>query len=105
MYIDFYGYPPYSGAISESFKANIISHIQCDHCYPYSSIKDNMLTWINEDIWEITQKCFPDAKEVNKCPKIKMQKCIYVQNEINKIDESFDLPPYNEHTFTTSYFL
>ena len=54
-----------------------------------------MLTWINEDIWEITQKCFPDAKEVNKCPKIKMQKCIYVQNEINKIDESFDLPPYN----------
>ena len=63
-----------------------------------------MLTWINEDIWEITQNFFPDAKEVNKCPKIKMQKCIYVQNEINKIDESFDLPPDNEHTFSTSYF-
>ena len=51
MYVDFYQYPPYSGAISENFDTNINAHIQCDTGYPYSSIKDNMLTWINEESW------------------------------------------------------
>ena len=48
MYIDFDEYPPDSDAVSENFEANINSHIQCDHEYPYSSIKYNMLTWIYE---------------------------------------------------------
>ena len=48
MYIDFDDYPSYSGAISEIFETNINDHIQCDNGYHYSSIKDNMLTWITE---------------------------------------------------------
>ena len=48
MYIDFYEYLPYSDAISENFDNNVNAHIQCGHGYPYSPIKDNMFTWINE---------------------------------------------------------
>ena len=51
MYIDFYEYPPYSSAISEILEANINAHIQCDNSYPHSSIKYNMLTYINEESW------------------------------------------------------
>ena len=47
MYIDFDEYPSYSGVISENFETNINSHIQCDHGYPCSSTKVNMLKWIN----------------------------------------------------------
>ena len=36
MYIDFDGYPPYGGAISESFEANVNADIQCDRGYAYS---------------------------------------------------------------------
>ena len=51
------------------------------------------------------KNCVPDDKEVKECSKTtKYKKCIYVQNEINKIDESFDLTLDNEHTFSTSYF-
>ena len=48
MYIYFDEYPPYSGAISKFFETIINARIQCDNGYPYSSIKDNMLTWITE---------------------------------------------------------
>ena len=51
MYIDFDEYPPYSGAISEKYEANINAHIQCDHGYTYSTIKGNMLIWINKESW------------------------------------------------------
>ena len=51
MYIDFYDNPPYSGAILEIFETNSNARIHCDHGYPNSSIKDNMLTWINEESW------------------------------------------------------
>ena len=51
MYINFDEYPTYSGAISEYFETNINTHIQCDHDYPYSTIKYNMLTWIKKEIW------------------------------------------------------
>ena len=49
IYIDFDEYPPYSDAISEFFVTNVIAHIQCDHGYPYSSIHDNMLTYIKKE--------------------------------------------------------
>ena len=58
MYIDFDEYPLYSGARSENFEANINAHIQCDHVYPYSTIKGNMLACINKESWEM-MKCFP----------------------------------------------
>ena len=45
MYIYFDEYPPYSGAISKFFVTIINTRIQCDNGYPYSSIKDNTLTW------------------------------------------------------------
>ena len=56
MYIYFDEYPTYSGAISDFFLNDINSHIQIYHGCPYSSIKDNMLTWINEESWEIMKK-------------------------------------------------
>ena len=43
MYIDFDEYPCYSGRI----------YIQCVHGYAYSSGKQKMYTWVNEDSWGI----------------------------------------------------
>ena len=40
-----------------------------------------------------------------KCPKTTVCKeCTYVQKDRNQIDEIFDSPPDNEHTFSASYF-
>ena len=36
MYIDFDGYPQYSGAIYETFETNVNSNIHCDYGYVYS---------------------------------------------------------------------
>ena len=44
-------------------------------------------------------------KANKKYPKTTVCKeCTYVQNDRDKIDEIFDLPPDNEHTFSASYF-
>ena len=48
MYMDFDEYHPYIGAISENLETNSNAHIQCDHDYPYSTIKGKVLTWINK---------------------------------------------------------
>ena len=48
IYIDFDDHPPYSGALAENLGTNTNSHIQCNNSYPYLTIKDNMLTWINK---------------------------------------------------------
>ena len=68
MYIDYDEYHPYSGAISKYFETNIDYHIWCDHGYPYSTIKGNMLTWMNKESWEMTNKRFTEAKEVKRQP-------------------------------------
>ena len=51
MYIDFDGCPPYSVSISEHFEANVNANIQCDHGYAYSTIKEKICTWIDEESW------------------------------------------------------
>ena len=46
-----------------------------------------------------------EAKKVNKGPRTTVWNiCKYVQDERRKSNESFDLLPENEHTFSTSYF-
>ena len=46
-----------------------------------------------------------DAKQIKIWSKTKVCKeCTHFQKYINKIDESFDSPPDNEHTFSESYF-
>ena len=87
------------------FLNNINAHIQSYHGYPYSSIKDNMMTWIIEESWEITEN-IPDAKQVKKCPTTSVCKiCTYVQNEINQTDEIFDCPPYMNISFPRHFFI
>ena len=49
MYIDFDEYPRYIGRNSESFEKSVNENIQCDHGYAYSSGKQKMCTWVNED--------------------------------------------------------
>ena len=49
MYIDFDKYPPYSGALSENFETNINARIWCNHGFPYSTNKGNLLTCINKE--------------------------------------------------------
>ena len=50
MYIDSNKYPTYSGKISENVETDINDHIWCDHGFPYSKIKFNMLTSTNKEI-------------------------------------------------------
>ena len=50
IYIDSDEYLPYSGRISEIFE-NVNENIQCDHGYAYSSEKQKMCTWVNEESW------------------------------------------------------
>ena len=51
MYIDFDGYPYYSGTISENLETSVNANIQCDYRYVYSSSKEKNLTWINNKSW------------------------------------------------------
>ena len=96
MYIYFGDYPPYSGRISENFETNDNANMQCYHVYACSSSKQKMWTWFNGESWEIMKNCFPDAKQIKKCPKTTVCKeCTYVQKDRNDIDENFDSPPDN----------
>ena len=105
MYLNFDGYRPYSDAIFENVEINVNANIQCDNGYAYSSSKEKIFTWINEESWEIMQTYFPDAKGLKKPPKItRCKKCEYIQNERNQVYKSFDLTPDYAHTFSTSYF-
>ena len=75
MYIDFDEYPPYSGRISEIFEKNVNENIQCVHGYAYSSHKQKMCTWVNEESWAMMKTCFPDAKQIKNT-----QKPLYAKN-------------------------
>ena len=68
MYIDVDDYPSHSGARSQYVWTNNNAHIWCDHGFPKSKRKGNILTWINMESWEITPKTFPENKQVNKYP-------------------------------------
>ena len=83
MYNGFDEYPPYSGTISENFETNINSHICCDHGFPYSTIKGNMLIWINKRCWETTKYFFTEANKVKKILTTKEYK--YERKQSNKI--------------------
>ena len=58
MYIYFDEYLPYSGGIRKT-ETNVNDNIQCDHVYVYYSIKYKMCTWVNKQIWEMTNDYFP----------------------------------------------
>ena len=52
------------------------------------------------------ETCFPDAKQINPCPKSTLCKeCTYVQEEKDKSEGNIDSPPDNEPTFSSLYFL
>ena len=51
MYIDFDEYPRHSGRHSEIFENNVNESIQCVHGYVYSSGKQKICTWVNDDSW------------------------------------------------------
>ena len=55
MYIGFGGYLRYSSAIFENFETNVNANIQCDSGYAYSSSKEKICKWFNEESLEIIQ--------------------------------------------------
>ena len=77
MYINFDEYPPNSGRISETFEKNVNENIQCVRGYVYSSAKQNICTWFNEESWGMMKNCFPDAKQIKKPKNCFMQR-IYI---------------------------
>ena len=69
MYIDFDEYPCYSGKTSAIFERNVNESIQCDHSSAYYPGKKTLCTWVNKEIWAMIKTCFPDARQINQCPK------------------------------------
>ena len=50
--------------------------------------------------------CFPEANQINKCPRSSLCKELtYVQEEKYVGGGNIDSPPDNENTFSSSYFL
>ena len=104
IYIYFDEYPRYSGSKSEIFEKNVNENIQCVHGYIYSSGKQKICIWVNEDSWEMMKYCFPDAKQ-KKCPKtVLCKECTYVQKYINGNDEKKDSTEDIEHSFAHHIF-
>ena len=59
-----------------------------------------MCIWANKESWAMTKTCFPDAKQINQCPKPTLCKeCTYVQEEKYESEGNIDSPPDNEPTF------
>ena len=88
MYIDFDEYSHYSGRNSASFEKHVNEYIKCEHGFAYSAGQRNMYKWVNEDTWEIMKNCFPDANQINMCPKtFSCKESTYVQIYINENDE------------------
>ena len=82
MNINFDEYRRYSDRTSVIFKGSITESNQCDNGHDCSSGKNILCTWVNKEIWEMTKTCFPDAKQINKCPESTLCKeCTYVQEE------------------------
>ena len=52
------------------------------------------------------KNCFPDAKQINQCPKSTLCKeCKYVQEEKYLSEGNIDSPPDNGPTFSSEYSL
>ena len=50
--------------------------------------------------------CFPDVKEIKKCPKnVLCKECTYVQKDINENEENFDSTEDNEPTSSSYLFM
>ena len=51
------------------------------------------------------KNCFPDANQINMCPKtVSCKEFTYVQKDINENDKKIDPPEDSEQTFFSSYF-
>ena len=82
MYIDFDEYPHYSGRNSGIFEKDVNENIQCDHGCAYSSGKQKMCTWIDEDSLEMTKNCFPDAKQIKNVHNLFYSKNVHMFKKI-----------------------
>ena len=106
IYIDFDEYPTYSGTISENFETNVNVNIQRDHGYVYSSSKEKICAWINEESWEIMQKYFPNTKQIKNTPKQQYAKNVHMFKMIEiklmkfLIYHQITNIPFQHHIFT-----
>ena len=75
-------YPRYSGRNSESFEKHVNENIQCVHGYAYSSGKQKICTWVNEDSWGTMKTCFPDAKQIKNAQKLFYAKNVHMFKNI-----------------------
>ena len=87
------------------FLKNVNKNIQCVHGYAYSSGKQKLCTWVNEESWGMMKTCFPDAKQITKFPKnVLCKEYTYVQKDINESDEHFYSTEDNEPNFSSYFF-
>ena len=64
------------------FENNVNENIQCVHGYAYSSSKQKMFTWINEDSYKMTKNIFPDAKPIKNVQKLFYAKNVHMSKKI-----------------------
>ena len=59
----------------------------------YSTPKDIIITWINNNSWEMMKRIFPKALTVNKYPKTTVcTSCKYVDDKRQHRNEIFESP-------------
>ena len=100
MYIDFDEYRHYSSRNYEFLKQNVDENIHCVHGYAYSSAKQKICTWVNDNSWGMIKNWFPQENPIKKQKQFFLCKeCTYVQKYINGNDEKIDATEDIEPTF------
>ena len=93
MYIDFYDYPRYSGrtsAISEKMLVKVFNVIMIMLIIQAKQIAHGFI----RKVGQMMKTCFPDAKQINQCPKSTLCKeCTYVQEEKYESEGDINFPP------------
>ena len=69
MYLPLDDYPPYSDKQSNIFEENINKEFRCVIEYKNHDEHNVLITWVFIKIWEMSLYEFPQAPDINTCPK------------------------------------
>ena len=63
-------------------KKNVNENIQCVHGYAFSSDKQKIRTWVNEEIWGMIKTGFPYTTQMKNFQKLFHAKNIHILKKI-----------------------
>ena len=93
MYLELYGYPPYSDKISVIFETHINRNLRCSHRYTNCVRHTDLITWVSKHYWEILFSELSHAEIIIACPRtIICNKCkqTNMRDNILNAGDNFD---------------